>query len=159
MKYKLLILLLLIILGLTFLYEPMENNDEKYLSIIAIFKDETLNLKLWIDHYLWQGVDHFYMIDNGSQDNPLSILQPYIDDGKVSYYNLPEPQKQTEHYRNVYDKYIKNNTEWLIVCDMDEFFYGTETNLKNAVKKLSYKYDYIICNWLMFGNDLSLIHI
>ena len=61
-----------------------------YLSVMAIFKNETMNLKLWIEHYLWQGVEHFYLIDNGSNDNPLSILQEYIDNGIVTYYFLPE---------------------------------------------------------------------
>ena len=43
-------------------------------SCLSIFKNETMNLKLWIEHYLWQGIEHFYLIDNGSDDNPLSIL-------------------------------------------------------------------------------------
>jgi glycosyltransferase involved in cell wall biosynthesis len=49
-----------------------------YLSVLSIFKNETMNLKIWIEHYLWQGVEHFYLIDNGSDDNPLNILQEYI---------------------------------------------------------------------------------
>ena len=35
-----------------------------YLSILAQFKNETMNLKLWLDHHLWQGVQHFFLIDN-----------------------------------------------------------------------------------------------
>jgi hypothetical protein len=52
-----------------------------YLSVLSIFKNETINLKLWLDHYLWQGAEHFYLIDNGSTDEPLNILQEYIDKG------------------------------------------------------------------------------
>jgi len=52
-----------------------------FLSVLAIFKNETMNLKVWIDHYLWQGVEKIYLIDNGSTDNPMPILQPYIDKG------------------------------------------------------------------------------
>ena len=102
-----------------------------YLSVLAIFKNETMNLKLWIDHYLWQGVDHFYLIDNGSNDNPLSVLQEYIDKGIVSYYFLPEQYKQVEHYRFVFDKAnLKKETYWLVVCDLDEFFFGVDKTLK-----------------------------
>jgi glycosyltransferase involved in cell wall biosynthesis len=57
-----------------------------YLSVLSIFKNETMNLKLWLEHYLWQGVGHFYLIDNGSTDNPLSILQEYIDKGIITYF-------------------------------------------------------------------------
>ena len=75
-----------------------------YLSVLSIFKNETMNLKLWLEHYLWQGVGHFYLIDNGSTDNPLSILQEYIDKGIITYFYLPEKYKQAEHYRYVFDK-------------------------------------------------------
>ena len=125
-----------------------------YLSILAIFKNETMNLKLWIEHYLWQGVEHFYLIDNDSNDNPLTILQEYIDKGIVTYYFLPEKYKQPEHYRYVFDnEQLKQKTKWLIVADLDEFFYGVDRTLKIKIKSLDNYYDYILCNWVMFGSD------
>ena len=74
-----------------------------YLSVLCIFKNETMNLKTWINHYLWQGVDHFYMIDNGSDDNPLEILQDYINKGIITYFYRPERHQQIEHYKFVFD--------------------------------------------------------
>jgi len=125
-----------------------------YVSVLAIFKNETMNLKLWIEHYLWQGIEHFYLIDNGSDDNPLEILQDYIDKGVVSYYYLPERFKQVQHYRYVFDtENLKNKTRWLIVCDLDEFFYGVGQQLKKKIMSLGSYYDYILCNWQMFGSD------
>jgi glycosyltransferase involved in cell wall biosynthesis len=124
-----------------------------YLSVLAIFKNETDNLKVWIDHYLWQGVEHFYLIDNGSTDNPLEILQDYIDKGIVSYYYKEEKHKQAEHYRWVFDtENLKNNTYWLIVCDMDEFFYGVDHKLTTKLKTLEC-FNVIYANWHMFGSD------
>jgi hypothetical protein len=125
-----------------------------YLSLIASLKNETTNLKIWIEHYLWQGVEHFYLIDNGSDDNPLSILQEYIDNGIVTYYYLPQRHRQVEHYRYVFDNAnLKNETYWLAVCDLDEFFFGVDKNLKIKLKTLEDNYDYILCNWKMFGSD------
>jgi hypothetical protein len=130
-----------------------------YLSVLAIFKNETMNLKLWIDHYLWQGVDHFYLIDNGSNDNPLSILNEYINKGIVSYFYLPERHKQVDHYRFVFDNQnIKNKTQWLAVCDLDEFFFGVDQKLTTKIKSLEPYYDYILCNWKMFGSNGLLKH-
>ena len=40
-----------------------------------------MNIKVWLEHYINQGVDIFYLINNNSDDNPLDILQPYIDKG------------------------------------------------------------------------------
>ena len=130
-----------------------------YLSILAIFKNETMNLKLWIDHYLWQGVEHFYLIDNDSDDNPLDILQEYIDAGVVTYSFKPEKHIQTTHYRNMFNEQkIKQNTHWLIVCDLDEFFFGVDKRLKTKLMQLDNYYDIVICNWKMFGSNGLITH-
>jgi len=125
-----------------------------YLSVLAIFKNETTNLKMWIEHYLWQGVEHFYLIDNNSDDNPLSILQEYIDNGIVTYYFLPEKYKQREYYQYVFDNAnLKKETFWLAICDLDEFFFGVDKSLRIKLRTLQDNYDYILCNWKMFGSD------
>lgn len=125
-----------------------------YLSVLAIFKNETMNLKLWINHYLWQGVEHFYLIDNGSTDNPLLVLQEYMNKGIVSYFFMPEPYKQAEHYRHVFEAAnLKQATHWLAVCDIDEFFFGVDKKLAAKLKSLDPYVDYLLCNWKMFGSD------
>lgn len=125
-----------------------------YLSVLSIFKNETMNLKMWIEHYLWQGVEHFYLIDNGSDDDPLYILKEYIDNGIVTYYFLPEKYRQLEHYRYVFDNAdLKNETFWLAVCDLDEFFFGVDKSLKIKLRCLEDNYDYILCNWKIFGSN------
>jgi len=130
-----------------------------YLSVLSIFKNETMNLKLWIEHYLWQGVDHFYLIDNDSNDNPLAILQEYIDKGIVSYYFLPEKHKQVQHYRFVFDKEnLKKSTYWLAICDLDEFFFGVDKTLKIKLHSFQDHVDYVLCNWKMFGSDGHINH-
>lgn len=130
-----------------------------YLSILSSFKNEAMNLKIWIEHYLWQGAEHLYLIDNGSTDNPLSILQYYIDKGIVSYFYLPERHKQTNHYRFVFDKEnLKEKTYWLAICDLDEFFYGVDKKLTTKLKSLYNFFDYVLCNWQMFGTDGNILH-
>jgi len=125
-----------------------------YLSVLSIFKNETMNLKMWLEHYLWQGVEHFYLIDNGSTDNPLSILQEYIEKDIITYFYLPEKYKQPQHYRYVFDKEkLKQKTKWLAVCDLDEFFFGVDHKLTTKIKSLDCYYDYILCNWQMFGSN------
>lgn len=130
-----------------------------YLSILSIFKNETMNLKNWLEHYLWQGAEHFYLIDNGSSDDPLSILQDYIDKGIVSYFYLPEKHKQIEYYGYVFNsEKISEKTYWLAICDLDEFFYGVDKKLTTKLKSLYNYFDYILCNWKMFGSDGLINH-
>ena len=78
-KYLFLILLFLlsfiIVFSSYYNNEQFDNQFENKISLLAIFKNETMGLKLWIDHYIKQGVEKFYLIDNDSTDNPLAILQ------------------------------------------------------------------------------------
>jgi hypothetical protein len=141
----------------------INKNNEKLinknkLSILSQFKNETFNLKIWIEHYIWQGVEHFYLIDNDSTDNPLEILQPYIKNGIVSYYFMPEKYKQEDNYNHIFNKEnLKNKTEWIIICDLDEFFYGVDDTLINIIDNYN-KYDIIYSNWRMFGSDGLILH-
>jgi len=134
-------------------------NKYKYkLSIIAIFKNEAMNLRLWLEHYLWQGVEHFYLIDNDSIDNPLNVLQEYIDKGIVSYFFRPEKYKQVQHYRNIFDENnIKHDTKWLLICDLDEFFFGTEKKLLSTLNDFK-EYDVINTNSFFYGCDNNIKH-
>jgi FkbM family methyltransferase len=133
---------------------PMQYN----LCIMSIFKNETMNLKTWIEHYIWQGVEHFYLIDNGSTDNPLEILREYIDKGIITYYYREQKHQQVQHYRFVYDyEKINLKTNWLCICDLDEFFFGTEEKLVNAIDKYN-SYDVIYSNSFFYGSDNLINH-
>lgn len=122
------------------------------LAVLGIFKNESMVIKEWVDHYIWQGVEHFYLIDNGSTDNYIEILQPYIDEGRITLYILPEPHKQVEHYNTVfYD--VKGEMEWLIVCDIDEYWYGINTQLSTYLVNLAPEINLVRSRWFNFGSD------
>jgi hypothetical protein len=128
------------------------------LVVLSIFKNETMNLQIWLEHYLWQGIEHFYLIDNGSVDNPLEILQDYIDKGLVSYYYRPEKYQQVQHYQNIYDKEkLYEKTKWLCICDLDEFFFGTNKPLVDNLNDFD-KYDVIYSNSFFYGSDNLVEH-
>ena len=137
------------------------NNDAsvKYkLCIMAIFKNETMNLKVWIEHYLWQGVEHFYLIDNGSTDNPLDILKEYIDSGIVSYYYRDQKFQQPQHYRFIFDKEkLKFKTKWLCICDLDEFFFGVDKKLIDTLDNYD-NYEVLYTNSFFYGSDNLIEH-
>jgi len=129
-----------------------------YLAILTTMKNESLNLKIWMEHYIWQGVNHFYIIDNDSSDNPLNILDEYINKNIVTYVFLPEKHKQIYHYQYMFDKYnIKDKFRWLIICDLDEFFFGVNEPLYKVLKEYD-DYDIVVSNWLMFGNQNIIEH-
>ena len=126
------------------------------LSILAIFKNETMNIVEWMEHYIWQGVDKFHLIDNDSDDDPLRLLQPYIDSGIVSYYERPEKYAQIKHYQSVYQEArLNETTKWLIVADLDEFWYSNVPNqkLSTTLNESFDQYDVIYTGWRMFGSS------
>ena len=63
-------------------------------AVAAQFKDEAFTMKEWLDHYLDEGCSHFFLINNNSTDNYLSILEPYIQKGLVTLFSNPKRQQQ-----------------------------------------------------------------
>lgn len=126
-----------------------------FLACLSIFKNETLGLRVWLDHYLWQGVDHFYLVDNGSTDNPLAILQPYIDRGLVTYEFRPEPHVQPRHYAHMFRHYqIGRHAEWLLVCDLDEFVFAPPpSRLASRIQQLAAVADCVYVHWRLFASS------
>ena len=92
-------------------------------SILSIFKNESTNLEEWITHYISQGVKMIYLIDNGSTDQYLPIINKYSD--KIRLFIMPERYQQVNHYNSVYIhiKEEKDVPDWLLVVDLDEFTY------------------------------------
>jgi hypothetical protein len=140
------------------------NNDsnlyDKRICLLAIAKNEEMVIDEWIRHYLWQGIHRFYIIDNGSTDNMKSVLDPYIDKGIVSYFYRDEKHKQKEHYNEIYNKYLRKHWDWIIICDIDEYFYykGNKTlrDYINSVNKC--KVAYITSQWKIFGSNMHDKH-
>ncbi len=127
-----------------------------YLSIMTMFKNEEMNMKVWLDHYRWQGVESFYMIDNGSEDDSSKIVLEYKEshpDINIYLYDMPEKHAQLKNYKHIFDtEKLNENTNWLIICDLDEFFYTpTGTIYSNLSKYENYKV--ILCKWRMFGSN------
>ena len=132
--------------------QPPPSHD---LALLAIFKNEALSLEVWLNHYLWQGVTHFFLIDNGSNDKSLEILQPYIDQNLVTYERRPEPFKQAEHYSYFFNKHdIKSRAKWLLMVDLDEFVYGKAMPLREYVTDHieSTGVEVIHFYWVVFGS-------
>ena len=122
------------------------------LAVLAIFKNESMIIKEWLEHHIWQGVEHFYLINNDSDDNYLEIIQPYLDSGLITLYHLPEKYKQNEHYNTVFNQ-IKTEMEWLAIIDIDEYLYTTTNNLKTYFENIPLETYAVSTYWYMFGSN------
>lgn len=128
------------------------------LGVLAILKNESLNLREWVAHYRWQGVEKFFLIDNGSTDNGENVLREEIKSGLVEWYVRPRPHAQVSHYRIVYHRAaISHKVEWLIMADLDEFWYAPNSNLRDEVSNLK-GVDLLYANWRNFGSNGNKEH-
>jgi hypothetical protein len=108
-----------------------------YLSVGAMFKNESHSIEEWIMHYLHHGAEHFYLINDNSSDNFMEIIQEYIDKGIVTLFNDNESY-YLGRQRNLYNKHILpriKETKWLLMVDMDEYVWSKmDVNLSNVLK-------------------------
>jgi hypothetical protein len=128
--------------------------DEKYLCLVAIFKNEAHILKEWLEHYLNQGVDRFFLIDNGSTDGYKKILEPYIKKRKV-YLSIDKVKHKQESLYNIYYLDKSKQYEWVIVCDLDEFIYSRKDfrTIKSYLKSIDNSCSQVFIPWKIFGSN------
>ena len=127
---------------------------KKYkVSICAIFKNEALYLREWIEYHKIVGVEHFYLYNNNSEDDYQTVLAPYIADGTVTLTQWPQNQAQMQCYYDGIERF-KGETEWLTFLDIDEFIVpNTTDNIYDFLKPFQKKRPVVIAYWKMFGTS------
>jgi hypothetical protein len=96
------------------------------LSVGAVFRNESDSIQEWIEHYLFHGAEHFYLINDDSTDNSVEVLQPYVDAGIVTLFQSTWG-RYLGRQRDVYTHYILphlSETKWLLMVDLDEYMWS-----------------------------------
>lgn len=135
-------------------YNPTKEPKEfKYqLAFVCIIKNEALYIKEWMDFHILQGVEHFYVYDNGSTDNIKEVLQPYIEKGFVTYTPYPGMYMQHRAYNDAVKKY-KNDVRWMGFIDPDEFVVPLEKESLIDFMNDYKEYSQVLIYWLMYGSS------
>lgn len=129
-----------------------KNKTKYYLTVDACCKDEGNFIQEWVEYYLLQGVEHFYLYNNNGTDNSEEILKPYIDKGIISWVNWPGQKQQVRIYEDIIKKH-KTESRWMAVVDLDEFIVPLNSDtLAKKLKKYE-KYNQIIINWTLYGSS------
>ena len=101
------------------------------LSIGTLFKNESHSIKEWMEHYLSRGVEHFYLIDDSSEDNYLNEIQEYIDKGIINLF-IAKWDRYLGRQKDMYNHFLLprlNETEWLLIVDLDEYMWAPDSIL------------------------------
>jgi hypothetical protein len=124
------------------------------LGVGAIFKNESHVIEEWINHYLREGVDRFFLIDNGSSPeyDSTKIIEKYRE--VCVLYRDPEPHKQIEHYNKYIMRHI-GEVDWMIIVDLDEFMYsrGPYDTIKDYLITIPKEISQIKTIWKIFSSN------
>ena len=123
-----------------------------YVSICLIVRDDHRYIEEWISYHRLIGIDHFYITDNKSQPPLKSILQPYIDQGLVTYRYDTRDRPQHLVYNECLKAHGKDN-KWIAFIDSDEFLVLKKNrNIKEFLRNYE-KYGAVAVNWYLFGSN------
>jgi hypothetical protein len=130
------------------------------LAVGAVFKNEAHILEEWIKHYIHHGVEHFYLINDGSSDDYYKIIEPFIYSKHVTLFNEDARPQYTGRQRDMYNIHILphlHETQWLLMCDLDEFVWSEDNVDLRIVLKKCMHFSQIQFEHTIFGSN-GLIH-
>lgn len=123
-----------------------------HITVLAIFRNEAHVLREWIEHYLVFGVDHFYLIDNNSDDDYRTVLAPYVERGLVDLFFTARDGYQIGAYTELLP-ILKAQAEWVGVFDLDEFIYPPyDRGFADVLGEFA-QHEVVLAPWLSFGSS------
>lgn len=121
-------------------------------AIIGILLDKDYRVREWIEHHRWQGVDHFYLIDEGSNGDFWTYIETYVRQGVVTIVPISNEQTKEKKLDAAYQRY-RRESKWFAVIDMDTFLYPVATNKDTSlVSVLEKEYRNNVAGLYIYGN-------
>jgi len=120
------------------------------LCVACVFKNEEHIIDEFILHHLQHGVEHFYMINDMSTDNSVSVVEKY--GSVVTLFHNDIVSSGVDRQKRMYEKYLRQilpETEWLAIIDLDEFIFSPDDI---DIKKFLVG-DALRVHWRVFGSN------
>lgn len=130
----------------------MKDSERSYLSICAIYRDEARYMPEWIEFHRLLGVDRFYLYNNRSSDDHLSVLAPYIDEGTVVWHDWPMFPGQLECYEQCLEEH-RAESRWIAFIDLDEFLFSPTRRLLSDVLRDFEAHPGVVVNMVYYGTS------
>ena len=121
--------------------------------ITRVCKSELPYLSAFVDHHLNCGVTHLYFLlqDRSINDRILKMLHAFK--GFYSIF-LVNPKVSPNTALENFDIKL-TNTDYLLLADVDEYFYSVnDLNISDAIESLD-KPDYVYMSWIMAPSDFN----
>ena len=130
------------------------------LSLLSIIQNDDQIIKEWIEHYIAEGVSHFYLVDDNSTDNTREIIKdykPYVTFASKSHSKVHNAQGSL--INNLFINIAKEESEWVIFAMPNEYAYAKNRlcGIIDVFKKTDDKVEKIWIPSVYFGsNDMDV---
>lgn len=116
-------------------------------------KDEGRFLPEWLAYHRDQGIEHVFIYDNGSQDDTISAIGPFVSAGFVTRIEWPSRPISPACERHFLATYAWLS-EWIAFIDVDEFIAPRgATRLPEALQSVEESTPAVAMNWRYFGSS------
>jgi len=122
------------------------------LGVLACCKDEGDSLLEWVEYYLLQGVEHFWLYNNDGTDRSEELLKPYIDRGLVTWIDWPGRQQQLEMYNDGILR-CRKEARWVAIVDLDEFIVPKDGRRLVDILRDFKNISQLLIPWVAYGSS------
>ncbi|MBO6562347.1 MAG: glycosyltransferase family 92 protein [Nisaea sp.] len=124
-----------------------------YLAVCAIFRNEARHLAEWMTFYELQGVEHFFLYDDQSDDNGAAELKPWLERGMVTYLRVAGGlRRQAGAYQHCL-KHHRQKARWIGFFDLDEFAFSLDHRPLREILEGHENVPGLGLNWAMYGSS------
>ncbi|MES2264494.1 MAG: glycosyltransferase family 2 protein [Pseudomonadota bacterium] len=109
------------------------NGDPGVICVVAVCFNEGAILPFFLDHYInFVGASKIVLHDGGSTDDTAQIAARYPQVELVVKTSEKLDDRELMAIRNEEWKKYRNECDWMVVCDVDEFIYHPQLRAKLA---------------------------
>jgi hypothetical protein len=126
-----------------------------YLAVAALFRNEAPFLREWLTFHRIVGVDHVYLYDNGSTDDPEAVLEQFLDEGYVTLRAWPVPfhdHAQSKAYTDCLQR-VRGRARWLACLDLDEFLFSPQSFRLDPILRRFEEHPGVVVHWQVYGSS------
>lgn len=139
-----------VVLSAQLIWRRSTTRQKWSIGVCAIFKNESHHLEEWLEFHSLMGVEHFFLYNDCSTDDFMTVLQPWINNGRVTL----RPSKSRKQ-KAIYNHCLRNGgtrCRWVAFIDLDEFLFSPEgTTLPIAMERYE-SVPAVFVHWILFGS-------
>ena len=161
---KSILIIVILIIFIIFIFKNKTNKNFKEnktikVALCTMGRNENLYINEFADHYLTLGVDTLFLYDDNieEKDKFINVL-PQKDSIVIKYTKDYNIKGQNEAFNHCYSTH-KNNYDWFIMVDMDEYLVikNNDTLKGYLTDSVFDKCDFIKLHWRI-PSDNNLLH-